>query len=68
MPSRMKRPGSALQRATGAKMECAMERHSQQQIYPSCADLQRSHVMRRCGIGSCQASHIAALCSGEDQR
>jgi hypothetical protein len=66
MSSGMKCPGSARQRATGAKMEHAMERHSQPQTYATCADLQRRHVMRRLRIGSRQASLIAALHFGEE--
>jgi hypothetical protein len=66
MSSGMKCPGSARQRATGAKMERAMERHSQPQTYATCTDLQRRHVMRRLGVGSRQATLIAALHFGED--
>jgi hypothetical protein len=66
MSSGMKCPGSARQRATGAKMEHVRERHSHPQTYATCADLQRRHVMRRLRVGSRQATIIAALFFGED--
>jgi hypothetical protein len=68
MSSRNKCPGSARQRASGADWEIEMCHNSQSQTYATCADLQRRHLMRRCGVGSSQASLIAALCFGEDRR
>ena len=63
---RNKNPGSALQRATGAEREIELDRNSHQEIYATCTDLQRRHVMQRCGIGSRQAGLIASLVFRED--
>ena len=61
-------PGSALARATGAEGGLEREHNSLSESYPNCLDLQRRHLMRRCGVGSRRASVIAALCFGEGQR
>ena len=59
-------PDGALQRTTGAKREIEMDRNSHQEIYVTCTDLQRRHVMQRCGVGTRQAGLIASVVFGED--
>ena len=66
MTSRKKNPGGALQRTTGAQMKNASQRHSRPQNYTTCSDLQRRHLMRRCGIASLHGTTIADLFFGED--
>ena len=59
-------PGSALPRATGAKREIEMDRNSHLEIYATCTDLQRRHVMQRCGLGAHRAGLIASFVFRED--
>ena len=68
MSIRMKLPGSALQRATGANFEEPTLMNPSAQTYATLGEFQRRRVMRRCGIGGRQASLIAALFFGEDSR
>ena len=66
MTGSKRNPGSALQRATGAKEEIEMDRNFQHESYINCTDLQRRHVMQRCGLGAHRAGLIAALFFGEN--
>ena len=65
MRSKTRNPGSALQRATGANVEIQTHPNFHTQIYASCSELQRRHVMQRCGVIPRQASLIAGLLFGE---
>ena len=68
MTTRTKHPGSALQRATGAEGNIQMDENSHAQTYATSGELQRSYVMRRCGVGRRQAAVIAGLIFGEGRR
>lgn len=68
MSIRNKHPGSAFQRATGAEKELQMAPNSQTQAYATCSELQRRHVMQRCGIARRHACLIAGLLFGEDSK
>ena len=65
MAFRMKRPGSALQRATGAEREFELDHRPLTETYAICSEFQSRHVMRRCGVGRRKAAVLAALVFGE---
>ncbi len=68
MHFRMKNPGDALQRITGAKFEEPTPMNPSSKTYANLGEIQSRHVMRCYGVGRRQAALIAGLFFGEDSR
>ena len=65
MSRKWKRPGDAVQRMTGAKMNDHRNRTLTGDTYANCGDLQTRYLQRRHGLDERTARMIAAFCFGE---
>ena len=61
MKALRKRPGSALQRATGREEEIEVQSNLHSQVYATCGEIQTRHVRNRCGVSDKHARLIAML-------